>query len=241
MVIDGVMRSYTFGPNSIAIIGRQPKLSEQPERAIDQAELLGAKKDKVARLIVASGFDAPGHKLIVHNVYDKISEADGVLLTERKAAGVIQTADCAALALYDEVSGNVVLAHAGRPALTPTGHCKSCTVVANALHALIGNRTNLEGVHAIVVGNICGKCFKHDHKDAKHLIEPFMSYPESVFADRELGALDLFQVIKHMMMHAGVPEENIQHEGACTLETLTLSSYRGGDHSRNTIIVNRHQ
>ena len=92
-----------------------------------------------------------------------------------------------------------------------------------------------------MIGNICGACFKHDQPEAKPLIEPFLKYPPSVFANIEDGALDLYEVIKHELMHHGVPAENIAHAGTCTLETAWLSSHRRGDKDRNTVMLIKHR
>lgn len=230
--------SYSLGPNLVAVYGQQVRLKENPTISYEQALGLGAHRGQVAQLIVAADASVAGHKLVVHDQYDQVSRADGVCISQPHAAGVIQTADCAALVLYDAASGRTVLAHAGRPALSPSGHCASCTIVTNALHALVGNgSTNM--VSALVTGNICGACFRHDHESARPLIAPFLRYPNIVFTDRERGGLDLFQVIRHELLHSGVPDENIRYEGVCTLEHEHLSSHRRGDQTRNTIIVVR--
>lgn len=230
--------SYSLGPNQVAIYGQQVRLKENPTVSYEQALELGAHRGRVAQLIVAADATVRGHKLIVRDVYNEPSMADGVLISQPNAAGIIQTADCAALVLYDGTSGRTVLAHAGRPALSPSGHCASCTVVNNALHALVGNGPK-DQVSALVTGNICGSCFRHDHESARPLIAPFLRYPDVVFADRERGGLDLYQVIRHELVHHGVPVENIRHESVCTLEHDHLSSHRRGDKTRNTIIVVR--
>lgn len=233
-------QSYSIGTCQVTIYGNQPHLNLDSEVSRLQAIELGAQPESIAQIVTASNNQDPGHKNIVQDVFGKKSHADGVLLGTAGAAGIIQTADCPALILYDIDSHTVVLAHAGRPALSPTGHCASCTVVVNALHALIGHDGDPTRVIALVVGNICGRCFKHDHESAQHLIEPFLKLPEQVFADRSVGALDLYEVIKHQLIFHEVPAENIRHEGPCTLETPGLSSYRKDKTLlRNTIIVVR--
>jgi len=233
-------KSYDIGTSQVTIHGQQPHLNSDLKISRLQAIELGADPDYIAHIVTASNDRDPGHKNILQNVFSKKSHADGVLLNKTRSAGIIQTADCPAVILYDFDSNDVVLAHAGRPALSPSGHCASCTVIENALHALIGHQGDPTKVFALVVGSICGPCFRHDHKSAKHLIEPFLKLPEQVFADRSLGALDLYEVIKHELMYRGVPEGNIRHEGPCTFETPELSSYRRDKTLlRNTIIVVR--
>ena len=239
--ISGTKSSWSFGGGSLSIIGRQPRIIDKPAQAEGHARLFGADPEKIALLIVASAAGTEGHKNFVHDTYSTIKFADGVVLNQPGGAGVIQTADCAALALYDGTTGRMVLAHAGRPALTPDAHCPTCTITYNALCYLTGSTGDRSKVEALVVGNICGPCFKHDQPDAKHLVEPFMKYPPHVFANRDEGALDLYEVIKHELTHHGVPVENIHHVGSCTLETNWLSSHRRGDTDRNTVVLVRHQ
>jgi copper oxidase (laccase) domain-containing protein len=169
--------------------------------------------------------------------YGEITYADGAMISDIGSAIILQAADCAVLALSDITSGKVVAAHAGRPALSPEGHCFSCNVTGNALHTLLGHEGDRSAVVALVTGNICGPCFKHDRDDARKLVEHFLRYPVDVFADRATRALDLFKVIKHQLMHEGVLEEHIRHEGPCTLETPALSSHRRGDKTRNTFVI----
>lgn len=127
--------------------------------------------------------------------------------------------------------------HAGRPELTPPAHCASCTIIDDALVNLVGHADRSQ-VEALVVGNICGNCFKHE--EAMHLVEPFMQYPASVFTNRSIGALDIYEVIRYELMHRGVQEKNIKHEGSCTFESSHLSSYRRDRSAdRNTIILVR--
>lgn len=233
-------QTYEIGTCKVALYGEQLHLNSDAEISRLQAIELGAHPEYIAQIVTASSDKDPGYRNIVHDVFGKKSQADGVLLKTPRSAGIIQTADCPAVILYDTKSHQVVLAHAGRPAVSPSGHCTSCTVVGNALHALIGSDGDPTTVFALVVGNICGPCFKHDHASATHLIEPFFKLPAQVFADRALGALDLYEVIKHQLLFRGVLEENIRHEGPCTLETEGLSSYRRDQTLlRNTIIVVR--
>jgi copper oxidase (laccase) domain-containing protein len=240
-MISGIKSSWSFGGGSLSIIGRQPRIIDKPAQAEGHARLYGADPEKIALLIVASAAGVDGHKDIVHDTYSTIKFADGVVLSEAGGAGIIQTADCAALALHDKASGKMVLAHAGRPALTPDDHCPTCTITYNALCHLVGSTGDKSQVEALVVGNICGSCFKHDQPEAKHLVEPFMKYPPQVFTNTEAGALDLYEVIKHELVHHGVPVANIGHVGSCTFETDSLSSHRRGDTDRNTVVLVRHR
>jgi copper oxidase (laccase) domain-containing protein len=111
-------------------------------------------------------------------------------------------------------------------------------VVNNAVHAVLQGYDGAENLEALVVGSICGSCFKHDKPEAQHLIEYFHRLPDQVFADKATGALDLFEVIRHNLRHLGVRDEHIRRAGPCTFETDGLSSYREArTNLRNTVIL----
>jgi copper oxidase (laccase) domain-containing protein len=221
----------------VHVYGQQPRIMDNPQVSYNQAVHLGADPAKITQLIVASDDSKPGHKGVYPPRYGDILHADGTVLSEAGSAAVIQAADCPVIVMIDGASGRIAFAHAGRPALSPTAHCASCTVTENMLHALFGRERDCRQLEVLVTGNICGPCFKHDRAEARPLIEPFLRYPDAVFADRTLGALDLFALIKHQLIFAGVPEVQIRHAGPCSLETPLLSSHRRGDNTRNTFIV----
>ncbi len=219
------------------ILGHQERLGQNPIPAIHAATELGANPHAICILHTASGKNDPGYQLIKRPDYKGPVAAEGVFLDERQSAAIMQTADCPTIILTNSENGKMVVTHAGRPALTPAGHCKDCTIVETALSHL-GTR-DVSNISAHVVGDICGKCFKHDHDSARPLIVPFLPLGDQVFLDVESGALSLFAVIKHRLLHAGVPEASISHYGDCTFEKHRYSSHRrdANRNDRNHIIV----
>lgn len=229
--------TYHIGDIAIHVFGQQTRIMDNPQISFDQAVSLGAHPDKITQVIVASDASKPGHKLVCPARAGDLMYCDGAVASDAGSAVIMQSADCAIVVAHDRTSGKVALAHAGRPALSPSEHCASCTVIETLLHALVGHDGDRSQIDILVTGNICGRCFKHDKAEARKLIEPFLRYPEHVFVDRKTGALDLFELIKHNLVFAGVPESQIRHEGPCTLETLALSSHRRGDNTRTTFVV----
>lgn len=235
--------SYQIGPYLLAVFGKQTHFCHGGlEIAEEQAAGLGITKDKLALAIVASDHNSLGFQQVYAANFTETMRADGILLTEPGSAGVIQTGDCAVIALYHRKTEDVVLTHAGRNALSDINRCVSCSVVTEAVRRLLTTGGEVVDIVALVTGNICGPCFVHADEGAEDFITPFRKYPADarVFANEKTGALDLYQVIKHQLMFEGVPETNIRHEGSCTLETDVLASYRGGDALiRNTFILGR--
>jgi copper oxidase (laccase) domain-containing protein len=219
------------------ILGRQPRLSSNPVGAFRAAIELGATPDRICLLHVPSNQNESGFQLIEVASYDDPVEAEGVILTERGSSAILQTADCPTIILTDEVTGNKVVTHAGRGALTPQSHSVDDTIVETALTQL-GAKDKTK-VHAFVAGDISGKHFLHDHESARALIEPFLCLGDEVFTDKERFGLSLFAVIKHRLLRAGVPLRNISHYGDCTFDHQRYSSHRrdGDRNDRNHIIV----
>lgn len=240
-MFDSQQLGLCLGPLYVSLFGHQARMiTDEGREASRLAVQLGANPSKICRLIVASNQHQEGFQLAKVADYIEFVNADSVILTEAKSAALIQVADCPVGVLYDKKTNRAVVFHGGRPALTP--FCKesspACdwTIVEDALtHVTAGG--SADSVQALVLGNICGQCFVHDHKEAKHLISPFVPLGEKVFANMETGALDLYAVIKHRLMHGGVAEENIQHAGPCSFETPSFSSHRRGDDDRNTVMV----
>jgi copper oxidase (laccase) domain-containing protein len=219
------------------ILGHQERLSDNPLQAIVAAIELGASPERVCIVHAPNSSEQTGFQQIKIPDYQTPVEAEGVILTEQGSAAIIQTADCPTIILTDGATGRKVVTHAGRPALTPQGHCTDCTIVENALAQLGAKDRNK--VHAFVVGDICGTCFLHDHESALPLVAPFLRLGEQVFDDVERHGLSLFKVIKLRLTHAGVPTSNITHYGNCTFHHDHYASHRreGNRDDRNHVIV----
>lgn len=225
------------------ILGKQPRLSVDSLTAINTAVGAGASPQKICVLHVPSGATGDGYQLLkVADYYEPVA-AEGTALTEKGAAVIMQTADCPTVILTDTQTGKVVVTHAGRAALTPK--CKerspNCdfTVIENA-YAFLGAKDPTK-VTVLVIGDICGECFKHDYESAQHLVAPFLPLGKEVFADIETGSLSLFSVIKKRLMFIGVAESTIHHYQDCTFEKNRYASHRRDEdvNERNHIVVVR--
>lgn len=241
IMFDSQQLGLQFGPLYVSLFGHQKRMIEDEGHIASKlAVALGASASKICRVIVASDQNQEGFQLTKVADYTDFLRADATILAERRSAAMMQTGDCATGILYCSRTNKASVFHGGRPALTPfcKEYSKTCdgTIVEDALLHLCGNGPK-DDVIALVIGNICGACFKHEKEEAHHLAEPFLPLGERVFANIENRALDLYAVIKHRLMHAGVLEQNITHAGPCTFETPALSSHRRKDTDRNTTVV----
>lgn len=158
-------------------------------------------------------------------------EADGILITDERAVG-IWSRDCPIVVITDDVRGETVVCHAGRPAMTPYQHLadRNYTIVKAALYALISRGSAPKHLSAYITGAICKKCFTHDLRKDAALIRPFaVNYSWAI--DRETGGLDLVGIIMNQLLEGGIPEEAVAYDGRCTKEDPGLASKRNGDDS----------
>lgn len=238
-----ISHEFRLSHHSIVLLGNQELITVDDRPARNMALRMGARQDRICFIHVPSGHKGRGHKTIQLPDFTKPIEAEGTILKVRGDAAILQTADCPTVILCDTKTNNVVVAHAGRPALTPPTECATCnfSVLDAAYMQLRGHEKADESVCAHIVGSICGQCFVHDKPGAEEFVKPFDRYGEEIFTDRSKGALDLVRHIRKQLEWRGIPAKNIRHDGLCTKETPTLSSRRGGRYTtKNTIIVVRH-
>ena len=164
---------------------------------------------------------------------------DGIILTDSQSAAIFTPADCPIVTLYDVVTGNAVVFHAGRAALTPVNKPGEPirNIVTKAFLALTNGRSG-HYIAAHISATICPHCFKHETNEARGLIKPFEQFGEVAFLDRDLGQLDMSAIIRHQLRTLGISNRNIHSDNLCTYENPQLASYRR-DHSstRNAVIV----
>jgi copper oxidase (laccase) domain-containing protein len=229
---------YQIGNATVYLIGQQTSFKETGNflESRNQAIEAGANQDKICQVVTAASRSDEGYQKIYEADYSNILYGDGVILSEPKSAGIIQTADCPSVIIFGQDSKNVALVHAGRPALTPAGIANR-NIIDLALEKFL-ETDNANSLKVLVVGGICGQCFKHEQLSGQALVKPFHKFGDDIFVDKKLGSLDLFALIRLQLLQAGVPHQNITKAGPCSFETETLSSYRRDKTlDRNTIIV----
>lgn len=232
------------GQCRVATVGKQPVAGRQLQSWNDitlWANEMGADNDRICHIVAPSNSRSAGYQTIGMADYANPVYAEGVVLTEEGSAAVIQTADCPVIVMRNRKNGNVLVTHAGRPALTPPDDCDACqgNIVAYACRRILGWPQEPDAVEVFVTAHICGQCFVHDQPGAEAYVAPFDRFGAAAFTDRSRGALDMFAIIKAQMIGYRIDEERISRDGRCTKETGVLASYRQGDRTRNTIIVVR--
>ena len=236
---------------TVGLYGNHEQMVHQPrvlEDSIDTAVLLGADRNKVCVLVPASGADSDHfQRLIPANQTTCINDrvwADAVWTNYPEAAVILPTADCQTIVIKNLVTGMLVVAHGGKPAMTP-GHMEEDPwwnivdiCIAKAVeHA---DPTNLQ---IYVTGTISGKNYWHDAPEAQPDMEPFIRvYGNEVFFDNPVdGRLDLFSVTKAVARNWKVPAAQVSSDGLCTYDHPDLVSYRKDStpHRNLAVVVNK--
>jgi len=210
----------------------------------DLAVRFGANANKISHVKTASTKDDPGYQSIVTAKFEKVDKtdfdvfADGIVLDESNTCAVIYTADCPSVTLYEKVSNRLVLAHSGRPAMTPNNkEGEPITNIITLAFKKITEGVQNPKVSAHITGYICAEHFEHIGKEAELLIRPFDQFGKIAFLNRERGQLDLPAIIEHQLSKLGVPKDSIKSESICTFESPELESYRRDRSSKRNLTV----
>lgn len=184
--------------------------------------------------------------------------ADGVVLDSPEEAVCLRTADCPTIVTRQDVTGEVIAAHAGRASLIDQDRLKTGrpsrepeSVTQRICERLIdfGRQTLI----FLEVYSCCGigpTDFRHpiDHSSyglfnqrMNHHIA--LHYGTDCFLNGKTtcGALDLHRLIRNQFAFCGVPRDNIHHDQVDTARDRNRWwSRRGGDKTgHNTILVIR--
>ena len=217
--------------------------------SMDTAVSMGADKEKICVMVPASGQSAVHFQKMLPAYgttrLDDRTWADAVWTQDPMTAIILPTADCQSVVIKNLVTGMLVVAHGGKPAMTP-GHIvprSDWNILDLCIVKAIENAdpTNLQ---IYVTGAISGDNYRHDDQAGQQAIKPFLQmYGKDVFVgDPAEGCLDLFSVTKHVAERHSIPLDQVTSDGSCTFTHPNLTSYRKNDQpqKRNiTIVVNR--
>lgn len=184
--------------------------------------------------------------------------ADGVGVMGKNDAVWLRTADCPTIIVYHSISGEMIVAHAGRASLIDEGALRNGQVqrrpesVVGAIcqRLLVLGRQTSAGIDVYSCCGIGPQQFRHPVDDPQH--GPFNKkrnnhiawrYGTDCFLGSEIkcGALNLHRLISNQFQLGGVPIDNIHHDSIDTAsQTNRFFSHRGGDQTgHNTILVIR--
>ena len=203
----------------------------------------GQQQSSIAHLVSPPNSDTQGgFQQILTNPKSYELKTDGVLLAKKQTVG-IWSRDCPIVVIMDAIRGEVVVCHAGRPAMTPHHHLadRNYTIITAAVQALTSRGSLLRDLTAYITGGICKDCFKHDIVKDAAILAPFKRrFPVAVSAT---GGLDLIGIIVAELLMQGLGNHTIVHDRLCTKEHTGLASKRGGDgptSSNLTVVIPNH-
>ena len=214
----------------VQLMGQCGDLLAQADLAICQARKAGA--NRVSLIKPPNTNRDPGwHKIVPNDERREIVEAEGAILSELGHALIIPSRDCPVLVLENLKNGWLGATHAGRDSLmTRSNPCYSSGVVEKLLPMMDKVTPMGKDLRAIVVGGICSQHFEHD--DPVY-VKPFLEkFGTAVVPNSKRNTLDLFLVIKAILMRYGVKPRNIHHDSHCTYTTPWLGSKRAEGHGK---------
>ncbi len=159
---------------------------------------------------------------------------DGLVVDTTRLAG-LNVRDCHVVVLYSTIDQTALLLHCGRQQLTPNKDraygTYGRTIISVALRFFSERGIRPSATRAVLVRGICGRCFTHRDSAHKEKTDAFLEYfGGKAFAHNADRGLDLEYVIETMLKTGGIQvDRQIDHIGACTVETSALGSKRGED------------
>lgn len=250
VVLSNLVHQHKTPWFDVRLYGNHPQMVHQPQvfsDTIDTAVSMGVRRDRVCILVPASG-ETSDHfqKLVLAQTTQDINDrtwADAAWTDQPDAVIGLSTADCQSVIIKNLLTNRLVVAHGGKPAMTP-GHIKEdarWNIIDLCIQKAI-ERADPSNLRIYVTGTISGHHYWHDELQAQPTMEPFKRvYGEDVFTgDPKDGRLDLFSVTQLTARRWKVPECQIHSDGLCTFKHPHLASYRNPNKSgdnRNIVLV----
>jgi len=170
-------------------------------------------------------------------------DTDGTTLREGDSIAMA-TGDCPTVVFWTpERSNRTVVVHAGRKSVLSG-------VIYNAVRKLGCSKKTMHLINVYIVLGIGPKHFDHPMNHPEYgeanvrMIDKICrTYSDRCFSDLKKGCLDLSELIASQCTRAGIPRDNVVHDGRDTFsDRLPDGSYawysnRRGDRSRNLVFV----
>jgi len=187
----------------------------------------GIQPTRMCLLQAASNVDSTGHRVITPWRATESSEwiqADGVHITEVGAMTMFQTADCAAVGVYDKRTKTSLFYHCGRPAGMPID---GRSIMTDALDRMAPDG-DFDQLEIVVCGMICGAHFPHESGLGRIQADAYLNeYGPDVFSDVQTRSLDMKKVLIKVHTKRGLSPNQITFFGpTCTYDDPDSISHR---------------
>lgn len=164
---------------------------------------------------------SPGSLMVLNSAV-----ADGVVVAAGQAA-VFATGDCPTLVMHAPGDRIAVAAHAGRKSLIgkPLDGRRPDEGIVFEMAGLFPPSRRADVEVAFVLG-IDGTHFPHRPDDPAYALENRVmidfvrsAYGDQCFVDLSTGSLSLLELVRAQCAMAGIPKENVRHDGFDTFST----------------------
>jgi YfiH family protein len=160
------------------------------------------------------------------------SDIDGLVTNVPDIVLVTQYADCTPLVLFDPVTKTAATSHAGWRGTVGEIALKTVEVMVKAYGA------NPENIVAAIGPNIAKCCYEVDNPVIDEINRISYLNRAKCYTEKENGKfmLDLREVNREILIHAGVKEENIDVADLCTCcNSDVFHSHRASKGKRGTL------
>ena len=152
-------------------------------------------------------------KVLVVDKYGNHGEADGLVSSSKNnLVLLVKTADCVPIFIYDNITGNYGIVHAGWRGAKEKIHLK-------AIDKFIGLGSSINNLNFVMGPSIKSCCYEVGKEFIDYFGDTVKKNNGSLF-------LDLNQSIVNDLKSERVVEDKIKIDRMCTYETENLHSYR---------------
>jgi polyphenol oxidase len=158
----------------------------------------------------------------------RIPIADGFVTQTPDLFITVRSADCVPILLFDPVTITIGVVHCGREGTARNAAGAAIALFKSAFSAKPDN------IIAVVAPLIC-----KDHYE----VDPatFQRFERETGIKQNFPCLDLRLTVHQQLLHSGLLEKNIEHQGICTFEDERYFSYRrDGTKNRQIFLIGIH-
>ncbi len=146
-----------------------------------------------------------------------IKKCDGLIIQSSDMSGIVRTADCLPVVLFNPKTKILCVLHVGYKGLEKD-------ILQNGISKMKGKSGD---VYAFLGPCICVKCYEVDEKRYKRFER---KYNFAVgFGKNNKYFLDIRKIARQILLDNGISSSSMQQLDYCTREEDMFFSYRGGD------------
>ncbi len=146
-----------------------------------------------------------------------VKKCDGLVIENAEISGIVRTADCLPIVLFNPKTKMLCILHAGYKGLEKE-------ILQNGIFKMKGETCD---IYAFLGPSICVNCYEVDGGRYKRFERKF-NFPVGIKKNNKYF-LDLRKIATQILLNNGISSSCVQQLDYCTHEDDRFFSYRGGD------------